>query len=491
MGKIKFDLANTDLLFGHENAELEDIGVFLSYAVEPEEMQSFFDVNKKMRIALAYKGEGKSGLFHLVGSKAKGLNQLSLSMSAYKISPNLAHHNFDEWTREWKKNIYGSIAKEIGATIKHAFTDDAMTLLEEAERSNYKERSFVKSVLDRVKYKEVEFTSPNATGHDKILQRYLKETTPFWLLLDDIDNNFDGTKINSTKIAAFFAACISITQELQEIRLRLSLRPNVWAMISREFDTSSHIRPHLLELSWSEDDYRRILAKRVESYIKRTGQEKHITDLLCNRNTIARERAIIGLLFTETVYWKKEEKSIHVPLYTLSMHRPRWVIELCKKAATFAKQNNRSHIDLDCIIKQLKDFGTERIVDTTAEFKTRCTDLDKIIYSFHGQHTQLKTDTLKKIVKNRVLSHLNPTIPNKGTDSEDTEICKILYEVGFVFGRRNLGVNDSGKVKYEHIYYKSNPTLFSPGTPLNQNVSWEIHPVFREVLNLVQTDTPQ
>ena len=44
---------------------------------------------------------------------------------------------------------------------------------------------------------------------------------------------------------------------------------------------------------------------------------------------------------------------------------------------------------------------------------------------------------------------------------------------------------------YEHISFEDNPALLKSRTSVDNGVSWEIHPVFRQALQLKNVDTKQ
>lgn len=138
---INFELDDPDQLFGNEAAEHEDSDIFNSYAVQRREMKSFLDQRKPLQIVSAYKGEGKSALLRLIENKIKQDEKSSvvLRVSATEISPSEDENNIDSWIRLWKKAIFKKVAVEIGKGIKMAFTDDAISLVEEAETEGFRE----------------------------------------------------------------------------------------------------------------------------------------------------------------------------------------------------------------------------------------------------------------------------------------------------------------------------------------------------------------
>ena len=91
-------------LFGNDAAEDEDEAIFSSYAVERPELPDFLSVDRKICIAKAYKGQGKSALLRLTGSRAgrQAERPLVVSVSATSLTPSLDSTDFAAWVRGWK-----------------------------------------------------------------------------------------------------------------------------------------------------------------------------------------------------------------------------------------------------------------------------------------------------------------------------------------------------------------------------------------------------
>jgi hypothetical protein len=201
-------------LFGNDAAESENEDVFSSYALEREEVRHFLDDDQPIQIVRAYKGEGKSAILRIVSNKLKEekASSIRITTTGVAISPSLDSEDSDEWTREWKKKLLKLIASEIGGKIGFAYTDDAISLVEEAENNGFKTRSFVTSITDRLKTKAIplEYSKSPSQNHEQVLRRYLEKGEKIWLVIDDIDQNFKNTDKNKLKVASYFTACRQI-----------------------------------------------------------------------------------------------------------------------------------------------------------------------------------------------------------------------------------------------------------------------------------------
>ena len=392
-------MANINLadlhLFGNEVAEDEKAEVFISYAYERREIESFCDQNIPIQIVRGYKGEGKSALIRLAKVKISESQQeqIIIDTTGPAISPNSDSDNFDCWVKEWKKNIFNAIASEIGSTIGFAWNDDSISLVEIAEKNGFRSKNFVSMIVDRLKSNAIpiEYIKKELISSEKLVQRWSKKCPNIWFFVDDIDRNFDGGRRDSIKIAAFFDAVRAISKEIDTICFRCSIRPNTFIQLKRRFEGLSHVGQYITDLSWNEQDFLLLLGRRIEGYLRRTNQEKEL--LVFSKTENDRARELIKLVFESPIKWGGDEKyrPIHVPLFTLSMHRPRWLIELCRVSAVNASRKEHKTILSSDLFDELGEFGERRLHDTVAEFSPQCPQINEILDAFRSQEEQYTT----------------------------------------------------------------------------------------------------
>lgn len=476
-------------LFGNDAAEEEQENIFLSYVVEPEIATEFLEYENKIQVVRAYKGEGKSALLRLVKNKLEQIeSNLVISNTAVSLSPSLDTFDSDEWTRKWKEKLLNLIANEIGSRIGLAFSDDAISLVEEAEENGFKSRSFVSAIIDRLKAKNIPIEKINSgvKNSEALLKRWLKNGADTWLIIDDIDQNFQNIEKNRIKVASFFTACRQVVQAIPEIHFRLSVRPNVWKIIKREYEALSHVEQYIHDLQWSLDDIETLIAKRVEGYLIRHNTWEDAKKLLSKKPDRQCEQ-LLSLIFEEPMPWGLERtRPAKIILYTLSRHRPRWLVELCKVSSKEAKKNNHDRIYFNDIDNVLEDFGKRRIDDTIAEFKSQCPEIEELLSAFANQGERYSTADLLTTITNRILQGTNLKIEGILGTPSNKEVAHFLYNIGFLTARRD---NPDGS--YDHISFDMEPTLLKSRTNIDQGVSWEIHPVFRQALRLKNIQTKQ
>lgn len=476
---FKFD---DPTLFGSEAADLEDSALFFSYAMQRSEVTAFLDDRHPVRIVSAYKGEGKSALLRLAEQKLndRPSKPLVVRVTGSSIAPAPNSLNEDEWIKAWKQTIFQLLAREIGATIKMAWTDDSTSLVEEAEREGFRQRSIFGYVLDRIKHKDnpISQEKPELASAERVLQRWLSSKDKVWLLIDDIDHNYANTDHYRVKLSSFLAAAKDLMVKTPEIRLRFTIRPNVWQILRRNYEGVSHFRESVIPLSWTLGDCELMVARRVESYLQRMGDWSRIARTL--PTDIRRTEALNKLLFETPMPWGRDSwRPATVVLYTLSRHRPRWLIELIKESAKRTNRRGGSKINWDDINGVLADFSKNRYDDTIVEFKSHCAELPELLTAFANQSERYTTDQLLKLLRDSVLQQVHPRIAGYTHPVQPREVAQFLFEIGFLSARL-----DKPDGSYEHATYADQPDLLDSRVNLDQGYSWEIHPVFRQVLRL-------
>lgn len=486
MANVKIDFKDKDL-FGNDAADQEKDEVFKSYAFERPELENFLNYAENIQIARAYKGEGKSATLRMVKEKLQDNNkQIVINSTGVALSPEIESDDSDTWTRAWKKKILGLIANEIGSKIGFAYSDDSTALVEQAEMNGFKSKSFISHIVDRLKISGIpERKREGIIDVESLLTRWTNGGG-IWLIVDDVDQNFQNTQRNKLKVATYFTAIRQIVSALPELRIRTSVRPNVWKIIKREYEALSHIEQYMVDIHWNHVDIAMLLAKRIQGYLERTHQWELFQKQLSSDIHI-RNKQLIGLVFEEEMKWGQNNRTrpTSIVLATLSRHRPRWLIELCKEAIK-SISSNQDKINFDKINDELEDFGKRRIEDTIAEFTSQCQSIEEVIEAFSQQNERYNTDELLKLIDNRILSHINLKISGTLGKPNNREVAYFLYQIAFITARR-----DNLDGSYEHISFEDNPALLKSRTSVDNGVSWEIHPVFRQALQLKNVDTKQ
>ncbi len=216
---------------------------------------------------------------------------------------------------------------------------------------------------------------------------------------------------------------------------------------------------------------RELLAARIRGYLTRVTGARGVRG--------SDRDQIISMVFESPMIWGGRPREASVPLTTLSRRRPRWLIELCREAATLAVGARRVRITQNDVFACLEPFGRRRIADTVAEFRPQCAEIEELMSAFQGQSEEYATDELMKLISRRVLQGVNPRIHGVVVVAGPVDVASFLFQIGFLTARRQLVGNE-----YEHLSFVDAPDLLRTRTNRDGGVTWEIHPVFRQALDL-------
>ena len=483
----KINLVDSSL-FGNDAAEDEDDNIFDSYFVSRQEVKDFSNSDRKLCILRAYRGEGKSAVIRHVWSIFAHKGDVVVRTTGSTIPlPGVVGVDPDAWTRAWQRGIFTLLASEIGSKIGVAWGDDAMSLVEEAEKNGFKSRSLLSAVCDRLQKSPLALKrDPKGTADaERVVARWIKERPPVWVFVDNVDENFENTREFRAKVASFFSACRNIVNLVPEVRVRAGIRPNVWAIVKANAESLSKAEQYVVDLRWDMDQMRAVLARRVEAYLERNQQGEPRASIR-TWNAPDQEEKLISFAFQGKMPWgydKEQQRNKHRPPHivmgTLSRLRPRWMVEIAKAAAKKAVASGHQVIELADITSTLGVFGSGRVADLSAEYSSLCPQVGEVISAFSGLSEEYTTDELIKTIQNRIMQGIHVTIEGSGVVKKPMQIAALLYEIGFLSARKNLEYGE-----YRHYTFAEQSDLLHNRTNLDGGMVWEIHPVFRQALGL-------
>ena len=145
-------------------------------------------------------------------------------------------------------------------------------------------------------------------------------------------------------------------------------------------------------------------------------------------------------------------------------------------------QDRNTHIHKSSIDEVWGEYGARRIKDLVAEHKHQCSEIEELLNAFRGAERLMARDELFSWINNHISNHLAPTIERVQTRSP-MEIAHFLYRIGFIVGRSD-GANDS----YEHYHFNEMPDFLTSRTDDDFGLKLEIHPCYREALDIRKVD---
>lgn len=471
--------------FGNEAGDDVMPNEIESFFVEQSNFRKFASLNHKILLATAKKGVGKSALLRWLEYRLKNSEDhlvipckgrdLVRSNFSLRDTPNTAN----EFINDWMVRICSMVNREVAKEIKYAFEDDSISLIEAAEIAGFRKKNLVSAIADRLKViiggSKIERERVEVGNQVELLKRLEKKKVI--LLVDDLDATYQRTDQENLELSTFFSACRYLSTEVGGIIFRITMRTDVWPMIRRFDEALDKMDQYIQEITWSQADFRRLLYKRIESQVS----QLNIAISKAPEYTSEEERHeyYINLVFEKRMPWGEEDDHrTYKILYTLSYHRPRWAIQLCKLAQIEANRRGAELIERCDIDGVWGFYGKKRIEDLVVEHKHQSRDVEEIINSFRGAERRMSREVLLRWIKNHISDHMTPIIEGK-TAKDPKEIAHFLYRLGFLQAR--VDRDDGG---YEHYFFADLPDLLTSRTNDDFKAFWEIHPCYREALDI-------
>lgn len=482
---------NDNSLFGNIVSEDEDDTVFQSYAYRRPEVNEMISKDK-IYIIKGLKGCGKSAIMRIAKNELKIKGETIISKNGLDLAPEIDSSNPDQWVNGWKENIYIALAEEIGANADISFSENTQLLIDIARESGRRNLNFLELLKKNLANFKIGLKYKDPTGQEfsveasadkknpgsqkqtvaleTIINKYLTRTKDIYIFIDDIDHNFINTEQFKAKISGLLTACRYISNHTPQIKFRLTLRPNSWAILKKEDPAMTHVRSYIHSIAWTYGEIKNLFIYRILGYLRRNGfSVKEFQD---------RKFDALDLVFERVKWDGQENETGAVPIASYAQRRPRWAIELFKYSAARASQRNSETINIDDIIYAAESYGDTVLSDLSSEFKCECNDIEKYIRSFHGSYSTYKLEDLLVYIKNHIIEHVSMPKPS------GKEICHQLFYCGFLFACQEL---ENGR--YTPYYYKDKPYLLTPTSHEDEKYRWDIELMYRAPLQLKAAST--
>jgi hypothetical protein len=476
--------------FGNEAGDDVDLEELNSYFVEQEMFVPFRDAKKKILVATAKKGVGKSALLQWLGYSIAGADPdalvikcrgADLARTKFKLTSELTTPS--DHIRDWMVRICALINRNIAARINLAITDDAITLVETAELDGYKTRNLVGCLLDRFTRFLDKANPVKIPAKDEVELLKRVKNRRVWILIDDLDATFQNTNVECLDLSTFFSACRYLVQDMQDVCFRVTMRTDVWPIVRRYDESLDKMEQYVHDIVWEQSDFLKLLYKRIKTQIDILGVVVPKPPAYSQEEE--REEYLLGMAFVPKMPWGDQNAYTYRVIYTLSYHRPRWAIQLCKLAQKYALKSGAVLISKEHIDGVWGEYGKKRISDLVSEHKHQCPNIEELINGFRGCERRMTREKLFLWINNHIIEHISTTIEGR-TVTSSIQVAQFLYRLGFIVAR-----SEEPDESYEHYNFDEMPDFLTSRTNEDFGVSWEIHPCYREALDIEKVNWSQ
>ena len=485
--ELKYDIDLSDKsLFGADDAAHEDFNLLKSYSFERLDCEEYLNESNSFMILKAPKGTGKTTLIRLwQNNLAKKTNYISLLKFDSQISPELENASLSQWIRSWKLNIVYSIFLSITNNKTYGIKPDKFKFIESVERRGDRRQNLIDLVIEHL---------PKGKLLD-IKELQLKKDYNIWVFLDEIDQYFTRSEHDIMKMSSMLIACREMTSYISKLSFRTTIKPNVWAILKSNVPSMSNINELVINYEWNFQKIKSVLAMRIRSYIIRKYYTKEYNKKFPFYRLPSDEDWYINQLFDPKTDFDlsakkavKRDSQVILPHKTVALlgnFKPRWIISLCKQSAYRASKSG-SKINIKHIKHCLPEYGRERIIDIASEYKAQCINIRDVMYAFYQENSNYSNfQYLLEKINTNILSKFKVQIEGVSENCDASQIAKFLFELGFIQPK-----NWYSKQRFEFLPFEQNPFLLEGNNnseKLNEELIWEIHPLYRNVLNLDRT----
>ncbi|ACA85476.1 P-loop ATPase, Sll1717 family [Shewanella woodyi] len=474
-------------IFGSEMAQ-EDPD-FLSYAMPRNDyLLPLSDEDNKAIILNAARGSGKSGLLISLSEHLKGTSNTKIISLDYRdmVFP-VGKISVNESINYWKNTILSKVVAEIGTSKGWAFIDDDICAVELSENYGVKSKNLLTSILSRLKFKSspIERCQFDSNITIKQLSRIISASSiKYWIMLDEMDDIYDnGDEINL--LIGLLQVVAYLGVRIPNIWVRVTIRPHILTLLRTTNGTIQKLNEYELNLSWSKEQIKEVLARRLDFYQRNNSNEDQLELTLSEPNALSDKSIETSKLIS--TYFEDFDMGFSVgstsnyrAFGTLCFYRPRWLIEYCKevrKITTESKRSNLYHYK-----RAFLPFGNRRIQFISGEFSktihyihAALNALIALDVSGFGTSKKFRSVIVNQIIKTGIVQAEEHEYHRVALD-----IAKNLYITEFVRGKVRV---DGAGGYHRFYYYNDRPDLLSSWQQ-DKNIHWEIHPTFQRAFDL-------
>lgn len=477
-------------IFGSEMAQ-EDPN-FLSYAMPRNDyLKPLIDEENRVIILNAARGSGKSGLLLSLSNELEAQSNNVIIKRDYRdmVFPP-GELSVNDAINYWKNTILSQIVAHIGNSKGWAFFDDDVFAVELSEALGVKKKNVLTSVLSRLKFKGSPIERCEFDGNLSLdqLSRIIQTTTAkFWLMLDEMDDIYDnGDQINL--LIGLLQTVGYLGVRLPNLWVRLTIRPHILTSLRVTNGTIQKLNEYEMSLSWSKEQLKEILVRRLDFYQRKNSNEKQLPLSLSmteeKRDFSSEQINLISHYFEDfDMSFAEGSSSSYRAFATLCFYRPRWLVEFCKETRKITEEGKKS--TLYHYKRAFVPFGNRRIQFISGEF---CKTIPYIEAAMNtlislGEGGFGKAKRFRSIIVNQIIKTGVVAAEENEYHIVALEIAKSLYMTEFIRAKERI----AGKGGYHRFYYYvDRPDLLSSWQQ-KDSILWEIHPTFQRAFNLVDS----
>jgi hypothetical protein len=284
--------------------------------------------------------------------------------------------------------------------------------------------------------------------------------TPYSVLVDAIDESWDGSELAVVYLAAMMHACLEINSQNRGMRVLMFLRENIFERV-RVMDTEfSRLETCVVGLDWSAEQLLETVERRLNSQLTAKYQ--------------------LGGQ-TWDLFFEGKEKSRQA-VFDYCQNRPRDILTYCALALESAQAHRRESIMLEDLHDARRRFSDSRLKDLGDEYQENYPQISMVLSRFYGLGRRWTLsgidEFLRRLLDDSEIARACSKWLYRYTSPE--QFVRLLYEIGFfgfVILRRGGG---DPRISYRSL----GPRSTTP-PPIDNKIDIAVHPSYWDALDLL------
>jgi hypothetical protein len=278
----------------------------------------------------------------------------------------------------------------------------------------------------------------------------------FTLMIDRIDESWDGSDAAVILLMALMHACIQLNSSATCVRPLLFLRENIFDRVRQIDNEFARLETFVVSLDWSEE----LLLEMVERRLNLPFNTKLPLD------------GTTWDYFFESI----DGRSARSYVFNYCQQRPRDVLTFCASAIESAQAQKHPKVSVEDIQISKGRFSQNRLKDLADEYSENYPQIQLVLNKFYGLGRRFTTAGVtafiqKLLVDEDVRQYCGEWIYSY---TEPERFMDLLYDIGF------WGIESDGIVQYRAL---GSHTAVLPA--LNNETTVIVHPSYSDALNLL------
>ncbi len=283
----------------------------------------------------------------------------------------------------------------------------------------------------------------------------------FVLLIDRLDESWDGSESAVISLMALMHACVRIIAACPSLRPFLFVRENIFSRVRQQDNEFSRLETSVVYLDWTSEK----LTELVERRFVRPFNTK----------------PALGGEAWSYFFEDGPDFDSRREVFTFCQNRPRDVLTYVSFALEAAIGKGHAKITRDDVRGACERFSTSKLKDVADEFSENYPNIQLVLEFFYGLSTEYTITAIENFIQKLLV------------DQKIARYCRWFFDVtaphefiGLLFSIGFVGVRDGDRV----IYKTSSGDLTVTPT-LGASSVIRIHPAYHAALHLREVLLPQ